>query len=256
MFPVIWMSHSLRLSTWGVMVFLAALAVLWLGRINAPARGMPPELIERSWPWLFLGGFLGAHFYYLIVVDGWPLRHLPLRNIVNIFSGTAVQGGIIGGVCAAAVYLRWEGYPFLPFCDALSPAGALAQAIARIGCFAAGCCYGRKTTFFLGVVFSSPFTDPPTPRGVPLHPAQLYEAFLDLGLAVFLQKRLKAPGRQGTLFALYLMGAGLIRFVVQFFRDDDRGHLTFGLAHSHFLSMVLFIAAAVLYHKKSKEVAP
>lgn len=253
MYPEIVLSHSLAISTWGLMVSLAAVSVLWLGRVDAPARGLSAEAIEGLWPWLILGGFAGAHLYHLVVVSGWPLRAVPYSEAANIFAGTAVQGGFFGGACAAAIYLRRKGLPFLSFCDALSPAGALAQAFTRLGCFAAGCCYGRPTSLFFGVVYSSPYADPSVPRGVPLHPAQLYEAVLDACLAALLQSRLKARSRPGVLFSGYLTGAGLIRFVVQFFRDDDSGRLIGGLAHSQFASIAMLAAAAALYHRISRK---
>lgn len=248
MYPAIVLSDALRISTWGVMVSVAALAVLWLGRRNAPARGLDAELVEWLWPWLILGGFLGAHVYYLAAVAGWPFRALPWAQVLNAFNGTAVQGGFLGGAGAAAACLRWKRRPFLPFCDALAPAGALAQALTRLGCFAAGCCFGRPTDTFLGVTYASPWADPAVPRGIPLHPAQLYEAVLDAALAAFLQNRLRAPSPPGRLFSLYLAGAGLIRFAVEFFRGDDAERLIGGLAHSQFTALAMVAAAAALYH--------
>lgn len=248
MFPLLFLTPSLRISAWGVCVFLAALAVLGLGRVNAPARGLPAALVERLWPWLLLGGFAGAHLYYLVAVADWPLRRAAPGVVLNIFNGTAVQGGILGGACAAAAYLWWTGgSSFLSLCDVLAPGGAWAQALARVGCFAAGCCYGRPTSLFLGARFTSPYADPGTPRGVLLHPAQLYEAVLDACLAAFLQRQLRRRKESGAVFALYLTGASLIRFLVQFFRDDDRGRLTLGLAHSQFLAIVLAAAGVALY---------
>jgi phosphatidylglycerol:prolipoprotein diacylglycerol transferase len=194
-----------------------------------------------------VGGFIGAHLYYLFAVVRWPFHPVPSGALLDIFDGTAVQGGILGGICAAAVFLRRRGLSFLPVCDVLSPGGALAQGIARVGCFLAGCCYGRPTNLFLGVVYTSPLADPDVPRGVPLHPAQLYETFLDGCLALFLQSRLRADRRRGSVFGLYLMGAGAIRFAVQFFRDDDAGRLAFGLAHSQYMALALFAAAATFY---------
>jgi phosphatidylglycerol:prolipoprotein diacylglycerol transferase len=247
MLPAILVVHDLRVSTWGLLVTLAALSVLWLGRADAPAKGLPPDLIERLWPGLLLGGFVGAHAYYMIAVGGWPLHHYPLADILNIFAGTAVQGGLLGGAAAAMMLMRWKKLPLLPLCDALSPAGALAQAITRVGCFAAGCCYGRPTNSFLGVAFSRPGADPTLPLGVHLHPAQLYEAFLDAGLALVLQRQVARPDRPGALFARYLMGSSLVRFGVEFFRGDDAGRLVAGLAHSQFTSLALFAAAASFY---------
>lgn len=245
MFPAIILSPDFRVSTWGLLVSLAGLSVLWLGRVNAPARGLPPEVVERLWPALLLGGFAGAHLYYLLAVAGWPLQRQPLGAVFNIFSGTAVQGGILGGAAAAALYCRLRELPLLSLCDALAPAGALAQAITRVGCFAAGCCFGRPTGSFLGATITSPYADPAAPRGVPLHPAQLYETVLDLCLAAALQRRLRDRREPGILFAQYIMGGSAIRFVVQFFRDDDAGNLISGLAHSQFTSIAMFAAAAL-----------
>lgn len=255
MFPEIIVSPSIHLSTWGLFVSAAALAVLWLGRRNAPARGISAEIVEGAWPWLVFGGFFGAHLYYLIVVGGWPFHHVPFAGLINPFSGTAVQGGLLGGIIAAAAFLRYRKISFLGFCDVLAPAGALAQALTRVGCFAAGCCYGRPTHSFLGVVYTSPYADAGTPRGVPLHPAQLYEAVLDLCLAAFLQSRLNHRERPGRLFAVYLMGSALIRFSVQFFRDDDAGRLLFGLAHSQYLALAMLAVAAWLHQLKSQKEA-
>lgn len=245
MFPELILSPHLRVGTWGLLVSLACLSVLWLGRANATARGLPPEAVTRIWPALLWGGFAGAHLYYLLAVAGWPLHRLPLAAVANVFSGTAVQGGILGGAAAAALSCRLEGLPLLSLCDALAPAGALAQGITRVGCFAAGCCFGRPTGSILGVVIASPYADAAAPRGVPLHPAQLYETVLDLLLAAALQRRLRERREPGTLFAEYVMGASAIRFVVQFFRDDDAGSLISGLAHSQFMAVALFAAAAL-----------
>jgi phosphatidylglycerol:prolipoprotein diacylglycerol transferase len=246
MLPYLFLSPSLRLSVWGLFVSLAALAVLLLGRRDARALGLAAGSVERLWPWLLFGGFAGAHLYYLAAVAGWPRRALPPLDVANIFAGTAVQGGLLGGALAAALYLRRTKAPALPLFDALSPAGAAAQALARVGCFAAGCCWGRRTSLFLGTIITSPYADPSAPRGVPLHPAQLYEAALDAVLAVVLRRRLKTRAAPGTIFASYLMGAALIRFAVQFFRGDDDGRLTLGLAHSQFTALAMFAAAAAL----------
>src|SRR5690348_10628746 len=100
MFPIIRLG-ALAIPTWGLLVSIAALSVLWVGRINSNARGLSPEFVEEAWPGLLLGGFIGAHLYYLAAVLGWPLREAPMRDIVDIFSGTAVQGGLLGGAAAA-----------------------------------------------------------------------------------------------------------------------------------------------------------
>src|SRR5258708_3793111 len=113
MFPVIALFPSHPLSSWGLLVSCAALSVLWLGRRNASARGLSAETVERLRPWLILGGFAGAHIYFLLAVRHWPFAPVSLAQLGDIFAGTAIQGGLWGGACAAAAYSRFKGLPLL-----------------------------------------------------------------------------------------------------------------------------------------------
>jgi phosphatidylglycerol:prolipoprotein diacylglycerol transferase len=141
--------------------------------------------------------------------------------------------------------------------DVYAPALALGLGIGRLGCFAAGCDYGKPTTSFLGVVFTDPFSHEVagTPLGVPLHPTQLYEAlatFLIFGILVLCYRYKRYDGQ---IFLLYLALYAAARFLIEFLRgDEDRGFL-FGhlLSTSQFIALLtLAVAAGLAFQLRSR----
>ncbi|OGR90210.1 MAG: hypothetical protein A2V88_11270 [Elusimicrobia bacterium RBG_16_66_12] len=229
-------------STWSLLLAAACAATLLVLLHEARGRGIPPRAVLLVWPGMILGGFLGAHLYFLTTHPGY-LSVDAGRKVFNVFSGMSVQGSVIGACAAAFFLLRSLGIPLTRFLDPVAPASALGLSIGRLGCLAMGCCYGRPTDLPIGIVFDGPYCA--APMGVRLHPTQLYESVLCLVLAGLLHHRLKtrrAP--DGEVFAFFLLGYGLIRFFVQSFRNDDAGHLIWGLAHGHYMAMAM-IATAV-----------
>lgn len=246
MLPEVLLGGGLRLNLWALAVVLAAGAAFLAGLREARAARADPEALWRVWPWALAGGFLGARLYFLLAVDRGGALSWSSWSGLSVFRGTAIQGGMLGGLAAILLCQRRRREPVYPVLDALAPGAALAHAVTRLGCFAAGCCYGRPTTLPWGVVFSHPLAA--APRGVPLHPAQLYEAALDLALAFWLHRRLASGALpRGGAFWRYLAGYGAIRLAVQSLRGDDDVRLVLGLAHSQYLAMLtLAVAAAML----------
>ncbi|MBI3552658.1 MAG: prolipoprotein diacylglyceryl transferase [Elusimicrobia bacterium] len=232
----------IQLKTWGLMNSLALGVALVGASHEARYRRVDPRVLLRMWPWVIASGVLGAHLYWwAAAAEG----ERSLGAFFRVIEGTAIQGGMIGGVLAALVFLRRRGLSVLGHLDVLAPGGALAHGIMRLGCFAAGCCYGKPTALPWGIAFSHPFSD--APRGVPLHPAQLYEAALDILLAGLLHRAVKDEKLPvGAVFWRYIGGYGVIRFVVQFFRDDDAGHLLWGLAHSQYMALAMLLLSCAL----------
>lgn len=121
-----------------------------------------------------MGGFSGSKLLYFIT---------NIKNIVenpdimrHLADGWVVYGGIIGGILSAMLYSRIKGLKFLAYFDMLIPSVALAQGFGRIGCFLAGCCYGKETDGFLGIVFHE---SKYAPNGIRLLPTQLISSGLD-----------------------------------------------------------------------------
>ena len=130
-----------------------------------------------------------------------------------------------------------------------APGIALGHVVGRFGCLFAGCCYGKPTTMPWGITFTDPFAaaNVGTPLGVPLHPTQLYEAGAELLiLVVLLLDRTRRAGRSpGRTFWLYMLLYAISRFIIEFFRGDERG--TVGMfSTSQFISIVLAPLAIVM----------
>jgi phosphatidylglycerol:prolipoprotein diacylglycerol transferase len=119
------------------------------------------------------------------------------------------MGGIVAGIATAVAVARVARRPALELLDAIAPAGLLALAVGRVGCFLAGCCYGRPTTLAWGVVL--PALGPP-----PRHPLQLYSAAADLALVLLLPPRSAAPGLVACRACL---GFGIARAALETLRD-------------------------------------
>ena len=167
-----------------------------------------------------------------------------LYNLISsgsVGTGITFFGGLIGGVAAFAVmYFIMRKKVSGSLGEALrmsAPSIAIAHSFGRIGCFLAGCCYGKKSDSFLSVTF--PYGDG---SGVPRIPTQLIEAiFLLVLFAVLLYFALK---KKDTLCALvYCVGYSVFRFVIEFFRDDYRGGIDFFLSPSQVISVLVFVAA-------------
>ncbi|MGA2041640.1 MAG: prolipoprotein diacylglyceryl transferase family protein, partial [Bryobacteraceae bacterium] len=146
-----------------------------------------------------------------------------------------------------ALYLRKTKLPALVVADAFAPGIALGHAIGRIGCFAAGCCWGTECHLPWAVTFRSMAASQlvGVPLGLPLHPAQLYESAAEFVIFGILYWRFGRPHGRGDIISLYLILYGAARFVVEFFRYHEQGNL-WGtpLDASQWISLVLIAAGA------------
>ena len=236
---------SFSLPSYGVALAFAFLAAIWLLRRRAPAFGVTPDAAADVGIWLLLSGLLGAKLL-LLVVEG-PRYLRSWADFLDFLrSGGVFYGGLIGAVAALAVLLRKRRIGFWTFADMAAPAVALGHAIGRMGCFLAGCCWGRECSLPWAITFTDPVAERNVgvPLNVPLHPTQLYESagLLALcGLLIALGTR-RAPGR---VFAVYLGGYALLRFTIEFFRGDPRGAVLGGALSTSQLIALAGIAAAL-----------
>ena len=180
------------------------------------------------------------------------------RGLFELFrAGGVFYGGLLGALVAAVFFVKVKKVPFLAFADAAAPAVALGQAIGRIGCLAAGCCWGGQCSKPWAITFTNPKAgeNVGVPLGVPLHPTQVYEAlglFALFGLILWFGKG-RVPGRT---FSVYLVGAAILRFTVEFFRNDPRGTVPgTDLSTSQGIAVLLFVLglAIVLLGRRKAE---
>ncbi len=251
MHPILFSVGSFRVPTFGVLVALgfgaAVLTIVRLGRREGLAAA---QLLDLS-TWLILVGVVGAKV--LMILTAWESYW---ENPSAIFSWATLQaaGVFYGGFVAAAFFAFWYTrvyrMPVLKVFDVFSPAIALGHSIGRLGCFAAGCDYGKPTNSWLGVVFTDPTSQAfgGVPLGVRLHPAQIYESLATLAIFGILLWRYKSKKRDGEIFWLYLVLYGVARFFLEFLRgDEDRGFvLGHALSTSQAIALLALAAAAAL----------
>jgi len=233
--------------TYGVLLAVAYLAGLQLATIRARARGLEPARVMDLGIIVIVSAIVGARLL-LFAVDFDFYWNQPAELFSLARSGGVFYGGLIAAVLVSFWYLRRQKMPLWLTCDVFAPGIALGHAIGRLGCLFAGCCYGRPTTLPWGVLFSDPFAASyvGTPLGVHLHPTQLYEAGAELLiLAVLLFTERRGRPFAGRTFWIYGLLYGISRFIVEFYRGDERGSLL-GLSTSQAISLVLVPLSVIM----------
>ncbi len=248
MHPELFHIGPVVLPAYGAALGVAFVLGILLLKRRAPDYGIEPETAVDMGIWLILSGLLGAKVL-LLVVEGPGYYLTSFRGLLELFrAGGVFYGGLLGALVAAVFFVRVKKVPFLSFADAAAPGVALGQAIGRIGCLAAGCCWGGRCDKPWAITFTDPKAgeNVGVPLGVPLHPTQIYEAvglFVLVGLILWFGKG-RAAGRT---FSLYLIGAAVLRFTVELFRDDPRGTiLGSGLSTSQGIAIGLFVLGLVI----------
>lgn len=232
---------SFKLATYGLLVAAGyLLGIFWLNR----RRGEMGLSEDRFWGLiyaLFFGAIAGGKLLYWTVEFDAILAG-ELRLLADIRYGFVYYGGVIGAGAMGAWYLRRHGLDFLKLADYFFTPLPLGHAVGRLGCFAAGCCAGAPTAMPWGVRFTHPESlIAHAFKGVAVHPAQLYEAGANLliwaGLAALLGRVRSGKAPQGTVVSAYLLAYCVSRFVIEFFRGDDRGGFLAGLAPSQWIAL-------------------
>ncbi len=192
-----------------------------------------------------LFGWMGGKLLY-IIVEFKTFIVAPMSVIGS--SGFVVYGGIITGVLTIYLYCRIKGLSFLSYLDALVPCVAICQGFGRLGCFMAGCCYGKPTTSHFSVVFPE---NSLAPANVPLIPTQLYSAGIDFLLAAVMIGFCRKFKRRGDVSVVYFGGYAIGRFIIECFRDDPRGNVG-SLSTSQFISIFMLIFAILFYFNNKR----
>lgn len=254
MLPILVKLGPLTLHTYGLLVASAFLVGWWRAQRNVRQLELDERLFEQLAWWAMVAGVLGGRFTYVAMNLPDYVSH-PL-DVVKIWQGGLVfYGGFFAASAAVAVcvrrYRRLHGLVHEdPVCvwrfgDAIAPAVALGHAIGRLGCFAAGCCYGKPTLWPWGVMFRHP--ESLAPRGIALHPTQLYEAIVNVAIFGLLQRRLRSSQRPGAIFGWYLGLYAVSRFTMEWWRGDDRGPVVSSLSPSQWIAIGCFLAALGLW---------
>jgi len=225
MFPKIFSLDGFFLPAYGLLVAIGFLAGMGLALRLARRAGLPVETIGNLAIYCALAGLAGAKLL-MFVMDFPYYAENPGRifSLDTLLSAGVYYGGLLAALLFAWFYIRRHGLPWWKTADVFAPGVALGHAIGRLGCFAAGCCWGSRCDRPWAVVFTDPQAHELTgvPLGVPLHPAQLYEAAATGFIAAWLRWRIARPHAEGTILAWYLALYSGARFLIEFFRHHDQ----------------------------------
>ena len=250
MYPILFEIGSWPVYAYGVLLAAAYLAALQLAVVRARRRGLDGTKVMDLGIYLIIAALVGAKLMLILVDFEYFLRQ-PGELLSLVRAGGVFYGGLIAALGVALWLVRRYGLPMWTTADLFAPGIALGHVIGRLGCLLAGCCYGEPTNMPWGVVFTDPVAQANvgTPLGIPLHPTQLYDAGAELLILVLLlvtERRGRVfPGRT---FWSYMLLYGISRFVVEFYRGDDRG-LWMGFSTSQWVSLVAVPLALLMLHR-------
>jgi len=251
MYPILLKLGPLTIHTYGFLIAVGFLVALKVIRVLATRDGLPVEETMDLALQCMVVGLIGARFFQ--VVTHWEEYQNDLLGIFKIWEGGLT---FFGGPLFGTPFIWWKmrgktASHAWRLADAFGPGLAIAHAIGRLGCLAAGCCYGHPTDKAWAIRLNSDLVEVAL-RGVPLHPTQIYESFLVfvmfLGL-LWLHAKRKFSGQVALV---YFMSYSILRSIVEEFRGDDheRKFLIPDLVStSQAISIGVFILAAVLYYR-------
>ncbi len=256
MLPILVKIGPLTIHTYGFMMALGVALALWFIHRQARKSGLDADRIMDACFYTIIVSLVGAKLILFLgnisYYTSYPKELLSLAQ-----SGGVFQGGLTFGTIFALWYFHRRKIPTWKTADLIAPALALGHGFGRIGCFSAGCCYGRECAAPWAVVFRNKYAAELT--GVhldtPMHPVQLYEAalnFLNFGILFLLLKRKKFDGQ---VFAFYIMNYSVIRFFTEYFRGDhaDKTYFLRGasaltsLSYPQLYCVLGLLAGAVVY---------
>jgi len=215
MYPELFRIGNFTISSYGVMAAIAFLVGYWLSSLEFKRRGLDERLLGNFLIAAMVGGMVGAKILYLF--ENVSLSELIRNPIPHLLSrgGFTYYGGLFGGALLMWVVAARNKMSFWTLGDAIAPAVAIGYALARVGCFLVGDDYGIPSDLPWAVAF--PKGLPPT--DVRVHPTQIYEIILSVIIFIYLWKIRKKDAPTGWLFSIFLILAGLERFLVEIIRN-------------------------------------
>lgn len=235
MYPQLFHVGHFFLPTYGFLVSLGVLIGLWVSVRNSERIGIDGDKAWNLGILVVLCGIVGAKVLYIINEWGYYRTHpSEIFSISTLQAGGVFSGGFLAALIAAAWYVRKHHMPALGTCDAFAPGLALGHSIGRLGCFAAGCCYGKEAHHWWAVTFTNPMAAAitGTPLNVPLEPTQLFESAVELANFFILMWLLKRRKFDGQVIGAFMFIYGVARFFLEYLRDDPGRGSVFGGAMS------------------------
>jgi phosphatidylglycerol:prolipoprotein diacylglycerol transferase len=247
--PYLFKLGPLTIFPWGLTLSVAILLGTLVAIKLAKKVGFETDLILDLAIYLVIGGIVGARLFYVLVYD--PAQYLqePLQIFALWNGGMVYYGALIGGLITGTWFVIRKNLPFWILADVMAPPLALGYGIVRIGCFLNGCCYGKPTSSFIGVLF--PYIEGgPSLDTVFRYPTQLFSSVFGFALFGVLLLIWRKKKFNGQVFLAFLILYAVERTVVEYYRENL---LVFGpVTVSQLVSVLIFIPALYFYWRRSR----
>jgi phosphatidylglycerol---prolipoprotein diacylglyceryl transferase len=250
MCPKILEIGPITIHTYGLLLAAAFIAGIWITSWNARKKGMNADLIWNMGLLIIFSALVGSKIILFLSDYSYYSQHPGgLFSLSTLQSPEAYYGGLLLALGSAVWYINKKQIPFWAAADLSVPGIALGQAISSVGCLSSGCCYGKLSHLPWSITFTNPDAQVGGSAYIPLHPTQIYESAAALCLFVFLMRRLSKKHVTGQILLEYLGLYALIRFVIEFYRGDDRGFVLHGLlSTSQFIAILTILGSAIAYY--------
>jgi phosphatidylglycerol---prolipoprotein diacylglyceryl transferase len=244
MHPILIKFADLSLHTYGFMLACGFLLAVVVAMREARRTGQDPNVVMDLAFYILIGALAGSRLFY--VLGNWPeFQDNPIEVIKFWRGGLVYYGGLVFAFLIAFWYVRKHALNFPKLADLAAPSIAIGQTLGRLGCFSAGCCYGRATNSFWGCTFTDELSL--APRGIPLHPTQVYESAATFVIFLVLVVMRRRERFQGKIFWYYLLFYSVARFFIEFYRGDPRGWFIPGvLSAAQAIGIPVFILAVFM----------
>ena len=240
--PILFEFSFVKIYGYGLMIMIGILSALCLLSYRSKKEQYNEDNVWDMAILTIICGVIGGKVMYIITDIKEVLQNPSVLK--NIGNGFVIYGAILGGILGIYIYSKKKAWNTLNVLDLLVPSLPLAQGFGRIGCFLAGCCYGKVTSLPIGVEFkNSPFA----PANVFLIPTQIFSSIFDFMLALFLLWYDRRERKKGRVFSLYLIIYSVGRFLIEFLRGDPRGSVSI-LSTSQFISLFVLIVGVLLFN--------
>ena len=246
MYPVLLQWGWITIYSYGFMLALGVVLSVVLLLRSAKREGFAEDNILDISIIALIAGVIGSRLLYVFLYE-WEFFRLHPWKILDLRSqGLVFYGGLIlGGFCVLG-YIVIKKLSFWKLADLFAPYLALGYAFGRIGCFLNGCCYGKPTSVLWGMVF-------PGVDFISRHPTQLYSSLLAFLLFWLLYRFYQRRKFEGQVFLIYLISYALIRFFVEFFRENLLIWQDLTVAQVTALGIAILAVVAYLIRRKKKD---
>lgn len=239
---------TITIYSYGFLIACGALSGFMYTAVQAKRQfAVPFEKVQSLVLLIILAAVVGGKFF-MIFEDPSGYLSNPARLLSDFNNGFVFYGSLLFAIPTMLLFFRRHKLPTLAMLDIMAVTTCIVHAFGRLGCFMAGCCYGKPHDGFLSVTFADPLSAA-NPLQTPLYPTQLYSSSAILAIMVVLLFIKRRKTFDGQLFMLYLMLYAIARSVLEIYRGDiARGFIIEGImSNSQFISLLVFFASLIVY---------